>query len=491
MTKEHIWYLLCILLLCFSNCNNNPSTEYLEPVSELQPLKEIVEAYEELFGFSGTVLVGYKDSILFQEAYGFCDYENRRPNKLDTKFRLASLSKQFTAAALLVLEQNGEVDFNQPISIYVPELKPEIGSQITIHHILSHSSGLARDIESLTEEELGKSYISIDSIIQLINTSDLLFEPGLKWSYSNLGYNIAAKIIEEVTALPYGEALDQLLFQPLGLLNTGHEASPDELIYFAKGYVGLPEKVVPAVFEEKSYVVGAGSIYSTVNDLFIWSREITNGDLLSDSNKEKFFSKQKGRYSYGWFIDSYVWPPVGEKDQAKNPHHEGGSPGFESKVSFLTRHDMVVIILSNKLPANVNNLSNQITNYLVGFEEEPPLPRATKAFFDTLFQGGVYAAIELTKEWEAYESAHLIPNRDDVFLIGRGYMDLKRYEEAMLIMDYLIEIRPQWTFPYLFKALMLEELRDYDQAIVYHSKVLEINPDQSNAKVRLSRLNTN
>ncbi|MEL7118320.1 MAG: serine hydrolase [Bacteroidota bacterium] len=491
MTKEHIWYSLFVLLLCFSNCNKNPSTEFLEPVSELEPLKEIIDAYEELYEFSGTVLVGYKDSILFQGAYGFSDYENRRPNNLDIKFRLASLSKQFTAAALLVLEQNGEVDFDQVISTYVPELKPEIGSQITIHQILSHSSGLARDIESLSEEELGKSYISIDSIIQLINTSDLLFEPGSKWAYSNLGYNIAAKIIEVVTGLSYGEALDQLLFQPLGLLNTGHEISPDKLIHFAKGYVGLPEKVVPAIFEEKSYVVGAGSIYSTVNDLFIWSQEITNGDLLNEINKEKFFSKQKGRYSYGWFINSYVWPPLGEKDQAKNPHHEGGSPGFESKISFLTRHDIVVIILSNKLPANVNNLSNQIINYLVGFEEEPPLPRATKAFFDTLFQGGVNAAIELTKEWEAYESTHLIPNSNNVFLIGRGYMDLEEYEKGILIMDYLIAVRPKWDFPYLFKAFMLEEQEKNDQAIAYYSKVLEINPDQSNAKIRLKRLSTN
>lgn len=451
-------------------------------------MQKIVNAYDSIFDFSGAILIGHGDSIFYQSAHGFADIENKIPNKLDTKFRLASLSKQFTAAALLILEQNGKVDFNKPISNYLGELKLEIADNINIHQILSHSSGLGRDIESLTKEELGKSYISIDDIIKLINSSELLFEPGDKWSYSNLGYTIAAKIIETVTGLSYGEALDSLIFKPLNMNNTAHEVSGSKILDMANGYFELPDGAIAAAYEDKSYVVGAGSIYSTIKDLFIWSRALLIGDLINKENKDKLFTRQAGRYSYGWFIDTYVWPPVNKDTQAVNPHHEGGSPGFESKMSLLMEHDAVVIVLCNKLPSHLSGIANRITNSYLGFKESAPKPDGSQEFFKTLFEQKVDSAISLVQKWNNKNNKHLIPANADIYLIGRGYMEAKEYEKAILIMDFLIETKPKWSYPYLFKAIMLENQNKVQEAIELYNKILEIEPGQSNASTRLKKL---
>ena len=367
-------------------------------------------------------------------------------------------------------------------------LKPEIGDQITIHQILSHSSGLGRDIESLTEEELGKSFISLDRIIELINTSELQFEPGSNWSYSNLGYAVAAKIIENQTGLSYGEAMESLIFNPLGMQNTGHEVSKMQLSNRALGHVGLPDKVVEAAYEDKSYVIGAGSIYSTIGDLFIWSRAIMQGSLISDESREQLFKKQAGRYSYGWFVGTYVWPPVNDENQALNIHHDGGSPGFECKLSLLMEHEVAIIVLSNKLPSNYNGLANRITNSVLGFEESPPKKDGSEPFFEALFEHGIDAAVALQEEWEAADQSYLVLPASNLFMIGRGYMDINDHDKAHLIMDYLTKIKPEWSYPHLFKAFMFEEEGEIEPAIASYTQVLDLEPGQSNALVRLKRL---
>ena len=460
-------------------------------VNNIEIVEEIVDTYDSLHGFSGNILISYKDSVIFQSSSGFSNYDQKISNTANTKFRLASLSKQFTAFALLLLEQKGKVDFEKPVSNYVKSLKPEIGNAITIHQILSHSSGLGRDIESLSEEELGKSYISLDSIITLINSSELQFEPGSKSAYSNLGYAIAAKIIENQMELSYGEALESLIFKPLGMNQSGHEESNRKIPNLAFGYIGLPDKVIKAAYEDKSYVIGAGSIYSTVGDLFIWSRAIMKGKLISSQSREELFKKQAGRYSYGWFIGTYVWPPVNDKNQALNLHHDGGCPGFECKLSLLIEHDIAIIVLSNKLPSNYNNLANQITNSVLGFDESPPKKDGTEYFFKVLFEQGVDSTVSLKDEWEVSNKSYLVPPTSNLFMIGRGYIDNNEYEKAHVIMDYLIKVEPKWSYPYLFKAIMLEDEGQNVQAMELYTKVLEVEPEQSNATFRLKKLKEN
>lgn len=474
-----------LVLLFFISCRNEKDHK----IGSIQRVEEIVQSYADNLNFSGAVLVSHNDSIIYKAEYGFQDYKNRIKNEGHTKFRVASLSKQFTAAALLILEQNGEVDFDNPISTYLPQLKTEIASKVNIHHLLSHSSGLGRDIESLTNRNISQQFISIDEIIELINTSELLFKPGLKWSYSNLGYSVAAAIIEQVTSLDYGSAMDSLIFDPLKMTNTAHEVTDVFVSQKAVGHVGLPDKVVEAKFENKSYVIGGGSIYSTSEDLSLWTREVMKGNLISKHNLEKLFKKQAGRYSYGWYVSEYVWYPVTKKNKAINIYHDGGSPGFESKISILTEHDVSIIILSNRVPSYINELSNKITNTLLGFEDESNAKtNANIKYFNILYEHGIDSTLSLEASWKDEKMLH-VPSKSEIYLIGRGYIDNKEYERANLIMDYLIYTSPEWTYPYLFKGIIMEELEEYEEAKTLYKKVLEIDGTQSNALDRLKNLN--
>ena len=484
MTIRKIVLVLCVFFFQISSEEVNAQEK--EPINQIS---QIVKEYVSLYKFNGNILIGKGDEIVYESTNGSASYEFGISNTRDTKFRLASLSKQFTATALLVLEQEGKVNFNTPLSNYIKNLNPKIGDKITIHQILSHSSGLSRDIESLTEQKLGKEFISLDKIIELINSSDLVFKPGKKWSYSNLGYALAAKVIESVTSLPYAKALDQLLFIPLGMNSTGHERSSAVVSNMATGYVSLPTGIVKAPYEDKSYVIGAGSIYSTARDLFTWSRSLKHYKLLNKKNTEKLFTKQKGRYSYGWFVGTYVWPPVNDETQAVNIHHDGGSPGFEAKLSILTKHDAVIIILSNKLPSSIGGLANHLTNTFVGFDEGLPRQNGSKEFFKTLFNEGIEEAVSLVKNWKKSGKKHLIPRSSDVLLVGRGYLDSQDYKNATLVMDVLMKLVPKWSYPYLFKGIILEEQEKYKEAIKLYKKVLEVQPRQSNAMNRLKILN--
>ncbi|WP_299361980.1 serine hydrolase domain-containing protein [Winogradskyella sp.] len=490
MKNNYICFFMLLIVFTILACESSSNPEDFK-AKNIDKVREIINSYDKNLGFSGNILIGQGDSIIYHSENGFSDYGEKKRNASKTKFRLASLSKQFTAAALLVLEQQRKVDFNEPLSTYIKELKPEIADKITIHQILSHSSGLGRDIETLSNKPLGQSYITLDEIIKLINTSDLYYEPGKKWSYSNLGYAVAAKIIEEVSGMDYGDAMKELIFQPLGMYNTGHESSKISIDHMAKGYVDMPEEIIDAMYEDKSYVIGAGSIYSTTEDMFTWARELMNGGkVINEKSRKKLFSKQGGRgYSYGWYVANYVWSPVNEKTQAINIHHDGGCPGFSSKLSILSKHNLVIIVLSNKVPAHISTIANKVTNTVLGFEYEGNAKENhNKAFFDILFEQGIEALVSTEIEWKSSKPDYYVPSSSDIFLIGRGYLESNDYQKAYKVMDYLIHTSPEWTYPYLFKGFGKEEEGKREEAVSLYKKVLEIDPKQSNALGRLKQL---
>lgn len=480
MTKLYI-FLLPFLGLSF----NIQAQKTISP-KRLKYLQQIMTAYETQAGFSGQVLVGYQRKVIYQSCHGWANLGHRLKNQPKTRFRLASVSKQFTAVALLVLEKQGKVAFDQPIAKYLDQLNPALGNKITIHHLLSHSSGLARDIEELTTKNIAQSYIALSDIVQLINQSKLQFAPGERWAYSNLGYALAAAIIEKVTQKKFGAAMQELIFEPAGLKNTGHEEAIAVISNQAEGYVNLPEGIIKASFENKSYVIGAGSIYSTAEDLYRWSQVLLKGNLVRPEQVKKLFTKQKGRYSYGWFVSQYGWRENDKTILGANIYHDGGSPGFECKLSILKEHDLVVIILSNQLPAPVNAIGNKITNTLLGYEESLPKSDNTQALFQTLFTKGVNQAIALIKGWRENKETYRIPSSSKIFMIARGYLESHQYQKAILTFDFLIAKSPKWSSPYLFKAITLEESGDLQAAKTIYEQTLKINPKVSYAKNKLA-----
>ena len=223
-------------------------------------LRTLADEYHQLGLFQGTVLVARGDTVLLRAAYGYADVEHAIPNVPGTRFRLASVTKQWTAAAVMRLVESGELELDTRLGDAVEGVSPEIG-MVTVHQLLSHSAGIIRDLDQFSAKDMGDEF-AMSEMIDIVGASSLQYEPGSSWAYSNAGFVMLSAMIESVTGMAYGDAMQSLCFEPLGLADTGHEITGPLLERRARGYQALPDGFANAPFENKSYVTGAGSLYS-------------------------------------------------------------------------------------------------------------------------------------------------------------------------------------------------------------------------------------
>ena len=320
-----------------------------------------VQAYVHNADFSGSVLVAQDGHVLFQKSYGMANYEWSIPNSDQTKFHIASISKTFTAAAILRLEQQGKLKLSDPLSKYVPDFLN--GDRITIEQMLSHTSGLP-DFYSLSEYS-SKKYqrVSLADLIAWVKTKPLDFLPGSKSSYSNTGYAFLAYIIEQVSGKPYEEFVHDELLKPAGMKETG--AYRDEAVIpdRASGYQPALEdhglRNAPAY--DKIILTGSGSLYSTTSDLYAWCRWLQPYSALDFSTPGKTFG----------------WNAHETKSHHKYLEQSGRAPGFSSHVSVFPADKLIVIVLGNLEDAAVNVLADDLAAIALGESPPPPAPRTS------------------------------------------------------------------------------------------------------------------
>jgi len=288
--------------------------------------------------FIGGVLVAEGDRVLVKRAYGEASYELHVPNSAATRFHIASVSKPFTAVAILILEQRGLVRLSDPVSRFLPDFPN--GQKITLEHLLTHTSGIA-NVNNFPEYATASRFPQTPaSLIELFKSKPLGFEPGTKFEYSNSNYNILALVIEQVSHKPYGEFLKEAIFVPAGLRDTGHDGDASLVIanaasgYQPKGVAGLER----APFLDWSAKTGNGSLYSTTEDLLKFLRAYRQGKLLPRQKVDELWVERPG-HNYGWFVRKRH----GLTAVASN----GRSPGFTSSIEYYPEKDLTVIVLSN------------------------------------------------------------------------------------------------------------------------------------------------
>lgn len=372
-----LWMLLLLCALPLTAADSRPS-----PVEDPHAARitRIVEAYAELGRFSGSVLVAQGDEVIHRSAWGIADRNHRVPVRPETRFGLASLSKQFTAAAVLLLAQEGKLDVNQPISAWLPEYPKPQGDQVTIHHVLTHSSGIPSygrqgELENVVWDGNAKS---LDDIIALSRELPLQFTPGSQYRYSNTGYTILARIVEKASGLSFAEFLHTRLFEPAGMTATllpgGAEIIPD----LATGYEGYAPDVAPAAYVHPTWTWGAGGVVSTVDDLFAWWKNLRGGKLLKPQSVAAFTGAYVARsakdhfYGYGWFVEPFK--------NRRIINHGGSGSGIVCELTWLPDQDLFVVVLSNYLPELGSNIpweiSSRILCELLGETYDmPPMPR--------------------------------------------------------------------------------------------------------------------
>ena len=305
--------------------------------------------------FSGAVIVTRGDDLLFRGAYGLADRGEDGPLTPEHRFRLASVSKQFTAAAVLLLQDQGVLSVDDPVCRWI-EPCPEAWKPITLHHLLSHTSGVP---DLMRRKDWSRIRWAEQTAAEMTAASAALpleFEPGERVGYSNAGYNLLGHVVERATGRPYAEHLRVALLEPLGLKDTGWDDGSRPL---ATGYAAGADGLIPRRRAGAHVVFAAGGLYSTVDDLFRWNRALHGGRVLSPrsyaqmiaaASPERYRSAERGgvpqTFGYGLFIGQ-----AGMRVEPGFPDrqifHTGSWSGFRAMIAHQPDAEVTVVVLSN------------------------------------------------------------------------------------------------------------------------------------------------
>jgi CubicO group peptidase (beta-lactamase class C family) len=303
--------------------------------------------------FSGALLVAHGETPIYKRASGFACQRYSVPNRIDTKFNLGSMGKMFTGLAVAQLAEQQKVSFHDPIGKHLPDYHPrEIAEQVTLHHLLTHTSGMGTFFNERIEA-VWADLRTLQDYVQLFRDDPLAFEPGSQWRYSNVGYLVLGLIIEQISGQSYFEYVKQHVYEPAGMQDTdAYEMDYDEpnlaIGYTHVGLAGTPETGPRRnnLFMLPVKGTSAGGGYSTVEDMLKLAQALRSHTLLGPTMTELVFTgkvavpnKSPSRYGYG-FVEDHV-------NGTRISWHNGGAPGINARFDLYRDLDNTVVVLSN------------------------------------------------------------------------------------------------------------------------------------------------
>lgn len=299
------------------------------------------------------VLIAKDGKVLYKKGFGYADVENNVPVTPETKFRIGSITKQFTASAILKLQEEGKLKVTDKLSKYFPDFPR--GDEVTLHHLLTHTSGIHSYTNKSDFIDRVTSPVTNEELLNYFKNDPYDFNPGEKYQYNNSGYFLLGYIIEKVSGKKYGQFLKEKFFDPIGMNNTGVHASTLTLTNEALGYTNENETYTKALNWDMSWAGGAGALYSTVDDLFKWNEAVFSGKVLSKESMKAAFTPvvlNNGeispgvKYGYGWFLGDYRGEDIIQ--------HSGGLHGFLSQLARYPKENLTVVMFTNISPAEVD-----------------------------------------------------------------------------------------------------------------------------------------
>lgn len=301
--------------------------------------------------FMGSVLIAKDGKILLSKGYGMANIEHDVPNGPNTKFRLGSITKQFTAALILQLQEKEKLSVGDPICKYFAKC-PAAWAKITIHHLLTHTSGIPNYTSLPNFMKTAMIPVTVDELIALFKDRPLDFDPGSTFRYSNSGYEVLGYIIEKASGESYEACLRKSIFDRLEMRDSGYDHDRTILKHRASGYLHEKGELRNAQYLDMSIPYAAGSLYSTVEDLYRWDRVLYTEKVLSKKSLEQMFTPFKDGYAYGFAI--------GQRSNRKNMSHGGGIFGFSTFISRYPDDNACAIVLSNLEDAASEEISHDL-----------------------------------------------------------------------------------------------------------------------------------
>lgn len=373
----------------------------------------------------------------------------------------------------------------------MPEYRKDTGDKVTIHHLLTHTSGIPNytGLPGFWQDSTRNHY-TLDYMVKNFCSGDLEFEPGTIFKYSNSGYYLLGVIIEKVTGKRFKEVLQERILEPLKMNNTGIDKHDVILEKRSSGYNKDISGFVNSeyIFMQNTYA--AGAMYSTVEDLYLWDQALYTDKLLSKKYKNLMFkphiSADGGGYAYGWGVGKELL--ADSKDSLLVIRHTGGIKGFNTIIARLVEDKHLIILFNNTGPTKLNEMSRGIMNILYDKPYDLPKKSIAEALVKTILEKDVESAIKQYHDFKEkypddYDFAETELNN-----LGYQLLGMKKIKEAIEIFKLNVDVFPESSNVYdsLGEAYMING--DKELAIKNYEKSLELNPDNKNAIEMLKKL---
>lgn len=447
----------------------------------------LLASYHDAGIFNGTALVSDNGKVVLKKGYGLADFEWKIPNTPDTKFRIGSITKQFTATVVMQLVEEGKLSLDATLSSVLPYYRKDTGSRITVHHLLTHTSG----IPSYTGlpnfmRDVSRDPYGVREFVEKYCSGELEFEPGSRFLYNNSGYFLLGAMIEAVTTKPYAQVLRERVFEPLGMAASGYDLSGPILEKRARGYEAGPAGVRNADYLDMGLPYAAGSLYSTVEDLYIWDQALYGEKVLPSKAKERMFTPSLGNYGFGWVVQKRS---IGvDKAERLTIGHGGGINGFNTLITRVPEDRHLVVLFNNTGGTNLGAMADGVLDILYG--RTPPSARrpVSTLMYDTIRKSGVKAAVEQYREIRNANASTYDLGVPQLNRLVIELLDQKRAGDAIEIAKLSVEIVPKNANLLNTLARAYREAGQTDLAIQTYESVLQLDANNRNASESLKEL---
>ncbi len=450
-------------------------------------IQEVLALAHKYRQFNGSALVAENGKVVYKGAFGLANMEWNIPNTPDTKFRLGSITKQFTATLTMQLVEQGKIKLDAKISDYLPDYRKDIGQKVTIHQLLTHTSG----IPSYTGqpgffENVSRNPYKVDDFVKKYASGDLEFEPGSKYSYNNSGYFLLGAIIERVTGKSYQQVLKENIFDPLGMKNTGYDHHGTIIPKRATGYNKTADGYTNSPYLDMSIPYAAGSLYSTVEDLYLWDQALYMDKVLSAQSKALMYKPFLDNYAYGWVVRNASFKQ-NDKD-VQMILHGGGINGFTTLLVRFPQEKNLIVLLDNTGTGYLDRLSQSIAKILYNQPYEQPKMSIVAVLEKTIVEKGIEAGIAQYRDLKAKQAATYDFAEPELNQLGYQLLRSGKSKEAIEIFKLNVEAYSQAFNTYDSLGEAYAAINERELAKQNYKKSLELNPNNTSAVAALKTL---
>ncbi len=351
------------VLFALSFCFCQTLTLFAQQSNIQKKVDDYIGAYVQMNQFSGSILIAKNGQVMLSKGYGKASHQFNIKNTPQTKFRIGSLTKGFTALAIIQLVENNKLSLDDKLIKFIPDYPR--GDEITIKHLLTMTSGIPNHTEFEDFDKRRRVYhVTVSQTIETFKNKPLEFNPGEKFNYSNSNYILLGFIIEQISNMTYAEYIKKNIFKPLKMENSGFEKPENVINNMAVGYCFKNNEIKNANFRNMSNAHASGALYSTIEDLYKWDKALYTEKLITKESLETMFTPFKDNYALGWGIVNVF--------NHKMITHSGEIDGFTSNISRFSDDDVCIIILSNFEQIPISRINKDLIVIIFGEEYEIP-----------------------------------------------------------------------------------------------------------------------